>query len=1256
MIAISIVKTNNVKKLLVLIAALFYFLPVCGQTYEQAISLLIENKRADAITALRELQKSDKTQASLALSVIEADEEHYYQAFKDFKIFFQNHPNPYPYLYALYNSGIFNKGEYSNNNEEVDEFFQQILDDHRANCTIKSCAIDFLGANKIMQGDFKAARNIYANLNDVKNWGTAGEFENVSGSGFNKDFGPLAHPGAESEFVNKTGAKVKWFDIPEVKNDRWWDLEYSHNISNAVIYTQTFVHSDADREVLLMVGVSGSVKIWLNDFQVGAESEERNTDEDVYCYRVRLQKGVNRLLLQTGSSEIDRNNFMVRFADINGNLVTDINSSAHFEPYTKAQPYEVRQMPFFAEKYFEQEVASHPGDFIDQLLLLAVYNHNEKKYEAHKALASLKKIAPASSLVAEKIIETANIDNNVIDATKEKEFIKTNDPESLRGLYLRYNDAVSKENWDEAMVLLDKRNSMFGETPFAEAELISILSKKKEIEKLNSEVDAAYQKYPYYESIVQYKYALTYSATRDIKKSNAILNSYLKNYYSERIEDILINNYLKTGKKNEAIDLYKKQIENNPVSREKYLELAMMYYGLRDYNGALEWIGNALNLYPYNSRFFYTAGLIYQGRGEKDNAIEMMKKAVYYSPTNYEAREKLRTLEDKKKLLDYFKQNDVVKIYNDALKNEKYAKEEGVILVKDKREIVYPERGASEEQEELLVYINSQSAINRYKEYYIYHNGFKQKLIVEKAELLKKDGNKVPAERRQGYLVFSSMAIGDAVHIYYKLENSYDGELAEHFWNEMYFNSDFPVQTARFSLIVSKDKKFDFKQSNKDLKHDETAIDDYKMYVWEENDIPKIAPEPMSTTAIYDKLTVSSIPDWNYVANWYSDVSNVKTKAEFEVKGVVKDLMAGNENKTNVEKARIIYDYIEKNYNYSNVSFLHSAFTPQSASRTMSTKLGDCKDLSTLFVSMAREAGLDANLILVRTKGSGDDDLELPAIAFNHCIAQLHVDNKNYIIELTNNHLPFASMGIGILNANGLYIPKDGGYVTDAQLIKLNTTDRPINANIRESAISLAGDQAVIHRLVYKIGAESAVSRSAFKDIDEEEKLKKLTTAITSEFNKNVKVEHFKIENLMNLSDTLILSYDITVDNFSSEMVGMTVFRIPWIDAGLREQLFSLDKRKYPMDLRNYTSTPVSKETITIEIPAGEKLAEVPKDVTINNAALTYSLKFDIKEDKVTATREVHYLKDKILPGEYEEMKSMISQITKADTKEIALK
>jgi predicted Zn-dependent protease len=407
-------------KYVLFISALFLFtIQATGQSYEDCLELVKQNKREKALSQLSDIVKKDPSDANayLLTALLEAGNQHYYKGFKAIERFCEVHPNPYPYIYAFANSGIFGAGETAQKHE-LKQFFQKLKNDTKAPIEIRSFAIEKLAKRLEAETDTKASAEMYKSLEDVENWSTVGVFQNISESGFNKDFGVVDHPEESYVFTNKNGAKVKWFEIPSVRNDRWWDFEYNYDISDAIIYAQTFVKSDEDKELLLKVGVSGSVKIWLNDFLVGAEKEERNTNNDVYVYKVRFQKGYNRLLLQLGSGQINRSNFMVRLANVNGDLISNVESDAHPQPYTKAAAYTVKQIPFFAEQYFEEELEKKPEDFVTQLLLLDVYNHNDKKYKARKVAAKLKKEFPVSTMVSEKLIEALRRDGNQVDLKK----------------------------------------------------------------------------------------------------------------------------------------------------------------------------------------------------------------------------------------------------------------------------------------------------------------------------------------------------------------------------------------------------------------------------------------------------------------------------------------------------------------------------------------------------------------------------------------------------------------------------------------------------------------------------------------------------------------------------------------------------------------------------------------------------------------------------------------------------------------------
>jgi tetratricopeptide (TPR) repeat protein len=1250
------------KPRIILSVVLFFSLVqfINAQSLKQGLDLFNQNKRTEAKAVLSKIQSTSNeyTDALLALTLIEIDNGHIDDAFEDFGIFFKKSHNPYPYIYALSNRELFT-GNTEKTKGAVKAFMESLSDDSKANATIQAMAAGFLASRLKNENDIAASKEKYNTLNDVRNWSTVGIFENISSSGFNKDFGPLTFPGADHVFKNNTGADVKWFKIPDARNDRWEDMEFHYDISNSIIYAQTFLQSESDRDVTLLTGVSGSLKLWVNDFLIASETEERNTDLDVYAYKVKLQKGNNRILVQLGASEISSCNFMVRFADNDGHIITGLKTSYDYSPYTKAAAYDVQKIPFFAEAYFEDKITHNAANILDRLMLASIYSHNDKRYENRKITQQLKAEAPNSTIISEALIEAYSKDNNSTDLTREIEFIKSNDPESLIALEYRFNEAQKKEDYDECLNLLTRRIELYGQNEETDLNYVNVLARKKDIEKVLKLIEEDYKKYPNNVSFVSIEYNLQKDSYKDEAKAVNVLETYLKHNYNEDFIEALVNDKIKDNKKQEGFALFKKLIEDKPYATMRYSKMADKYFDIQDYKTSAEWMQKAIDRAPYLGSFNYSEGLIYDAAGKKEEAIACYKKAIEYAPNNYEARKKLHELEGKKDLFKNFKENDIASLFKNAPKATDYPNDNSIYLLKDMQQVIYPENGASEEKNDLLIKIFNQAGIDEWKELNINYNSYTQRLIIDKAEILKKDGSKVQADVNDNQVVFSSLEINDAVHVSYKLENAYSGKLAENFWEEFNFNSGYPMKLSRYSLLVPANKKFDYKMYNSTMQPAVTDVaDGYKLYVWEKKENQRIESEASmpAFSDVVERVVVTSIPDWNYVANWYSDLSNIKVKADFEIKEKVKELLAGKEKLSELEKAKLIYNFIEENFTYSNVPFLHSALTPQRASRTLNSRLGDCKDLAVLFTSMAHEAGLDANLVLVDTRNEGDKNVDLPLIGFNHCIAQLHAGGKTYLIELTDNNLPFGAMSNILVNANGLYIPKDGAQTTNASLAKLNSVNRTYNTIDRTSIIKIADNRADITRKSKIAGAEVSSTRGAYRNQSEEDRRKEITRLLSNEFSNGLSLKDFAIKNLDNLLDTVNMEYRFTVDNYTSDIAGMKIVKLPWSDTYSSSEIVSLDKRNFALNLWNFSSTPYDKEIMTIILPAGKKWIEIPKNVNYKCSSISYSLTYTPKPGQLVVTREVKYLKDQIPVNEYAEFKEVVTKMAEADKQQMAFK
>ena len=224
--------------------------------------------------------------------------------------------------------------------------------------------------------------------------------------------------------------------------------------------------------------------------------------------------------------------------------------------------------------------------------------------------------------------------------------------------------------------------------------------------------------------------------------------------------------------------------------------------------------------------------------------------------------------------------------------------------------------------------------------------------------------------------------------------------------------------------------------------------------IWKRTNIPALSLKedysPISSD-LKNTIEAGTIKSWSDISNWYSDLVKKNLKSDKITKDTFNTIFPkGTANLSDDEKAKAIYSYIEKNITYSSLDFRQSGYVPQKPSKTITTKLGDCKDVSTLFVALSEYAGLKSNLVLVSTNDNGFNSMRLPSKDFNHCIVQTKIDNKVVFLELTDKYLPYRMLPTSLYNANALVISFDKKENETSKLISI-----PFDATIQNTLTNI---------------------------------------------------------------------------------------------------------------------------------------------------------------------------------------------------------
>lgn len=1156
------------------------------------------------------------------------------------------------YVYAAWFNGSI-LGQYSKKKAYQLNFVNKIINDNSFNGSLQAAAHYVKGMHYLLSHDYDRYKQEYAQTGAIQDWQFTGPFENLSGSGFNVNHGPLSDAQANAKFTAADNIEVSWF-TPLRINKEAWTFVYPHFQKNtAIIYAQAFINSPEERKVLLNTGCNGSLKVWVNDGLVLSESKERMTELDYYKNECTLKKGFNRVLVQLGYTDNSMPNFIIRFTDSNFNPIKDLTVATEYKPYAKsADAANVHSIKHFAEEFFEKKIAAEPSNLVNYVLLNQAYLRDQRVTEARQIIEKALKLSPGNPVLKFELIQCLIKAENRTLLLQEVDWLKENDPQSYFNFQMQIQNLINEEKYTDALDELDKMTALYAEDDNALDIRVNILAKMEKIDEMLQLVEKGYSQYPDNTDFLTMKFRVEKLLMKNPKGALKVYENYLKGNYNYSVLTSLADEYKDQGLNDKYLDILE-ELYNHFGSDPKFVNILSKYYFEKaNYKKALEYAKEGLLLAPYTGKYWENMAAIQEAMGSTADAIASYKKAIYYDRTNYDARKKLNVLENEPDLYKLLPETDVYALIKQAPVNKDY---DYTYLLDEKGAVIYDE-GASEEYVNYAVKINTQKGIDAWKEIYLSY-GSTQSLLVEKVEVVKSNGSKVTAEREDDHVVFTGLEAGDAIYVKYRLQNYSTGRLGREFYDKFLFNSFAPSLTARYTLIAPKDFKFDARLINSPMEPVVKQNGDVKIYTWEIKDAPALKSEPLMPPLndVGVVLHISTVNSWQDVAQWYSDLAYQDLTDNIELENVYHEIFPDKKTLSNLEKARRIHDYIVTNIRYSSVSFRQSGLVPQSVSKTISTRLGDCKDLSSLFTALANKAGIPSQLVLIDTRDNGSKDMVLPSMEFNHCISLAKIDGKDYYVELTDSHLPFGSLNYDLNGSLSLLVPPHGQKAT-SELKPLQAANRTKDRSIRQINVTVNGKDIRLDVVSGKYGHLVSGWREDYATLTEDKQKEEFEQGISNGYKNPVKLESVSFKGLDDLGDSLITTYAYTVKNEVAEAGSMKMLKVPFIDLVATLENISADERKFPIEYWSYENTDVYETTVTIQLPAGQKFIEIPPNQNLSFKESTYSLKYIKQGENLKIVRTARLQRENISPSDYAAFKKFFNDIVEAESKYLVFK
>lgn len=343
--------------------------------------------------------------------------------------------------------------------------------------------------------------------------------------------------------------------------------------------------------------------------------------------------------------------------------------------------------------------------------------------------------------------------------------------------------------------------------------------------------------------------------------------------------------------------------------------------------------------------------------------------------------------------------------------------------------------------------------------------------------------------------------------------------------------------------------------------------------------------------------------------------------------------------KNDYEKILLTFQFVKSKIKWDGY---YAKYTDKGVKRAFKEGVGNSAEINLALTSMLRNAGLNANPLLVSTRNNGIP--LFPTLdGYNYIISKVNFSDGKYILlDATEKYSMPNVLPYRALNWYGREVLKDGSSTKVNLIPSVHTKEN----NILHVKIDKSGEIIGMHRK--SLTGHSAMFYRQKNNVKKEEEV------INSIENKyNIEIEEFKVLNKENLSKSIMQNLKFSSEDFIEEINNKLYFS-PLFFLATKENPFKSKERNFPIDF----SMPWQDQfSISITIPEGYIVESYPEELAIglpDNLGV-FKYKALVKDNKIKLSSAVKFNSSIITPQYYKTVKNFYNQLIKKQTEKIVL-
>lgn len=411
-------------------------------------------------------------------------------------------------------------------------------------------------------------------------------------------------------------------------------------------------------------------------------------------------------------------------------------------------------------------------------------------------------------------------------------------------------------------------------------------------------------------------------------------------------------------------------------------------------------------------------------------------------------------------------------------------------------------------------------------------------------------------------------------------------------------------------------------------------------------DFYKIAPILKVALTEFDMKGVKGTnTDWTDFGKWVNDELIQGTQ---ELPEVVKTEIRQrtSEAHTDLEKAKIVYEYMQNKTRYISVQVGIGGWKPMPASDVDRLGYGDCKGLTSYTQALLREVGVESYYTVIYGKRELEDfDSTFSSAQGNHAILSIPTGSDYIWLECTNQKSPFGYTANFTDDREALVITPDGGKIvrTKAYVAEENILD--IKAVIQ---LTDQGDMSA--DLEYKSFGSRYGSRYDIEDITQKDQ-------ILHYKNKWSYIHGLQIENVAyeNNKDSIYFVENLSVssERYAAKSGSLLLFQ-PNVFNRIETAPKRYANRELPFNIERGF---VDVDVYEINIPDNLEVDTLMDEVSITTVYGDYTSSIrQIDSQKLVYKREFKLHKGAYSKEDYDTFRAFWLEVVKHDKSKLVLK